>query len=467
MRITNIDKILIILLIILYLSGYLIGGWNIFLNLVYFSFALSLIKKSYDNKKINTLYLIFFIIFIVLNLLIKIGYFLNLFQNQLIKQKKFTKESVPTPTIYQCPVINKKTEEDIAEENAEKTLSSYNFQEKYPIEQNVTVKIIEKILLPCEKYDENYCLLKNGNQWKIKYPSKWKLYRIKKQIFNDRSSENNNGYYYDLKFEDGSSYFYLKESIILSEQPIVNTQNQWNYLKKYCPHMFYSISINDFEHYICYGNILNYSLNAKGCFNEKYFINSYYKSFIKVNPKTQKETLIYDLYIPSIKFEKIENNKNIKELRVYDFSSNFYSDDEKFINELVRIYLSLYLQNNKEYLYKDNFTKEFINNIKNKPKEWDDAIKISAEKIASDVVRLFIVNSPKFFEGKISEKPEGYFDYVEYWGKSKNDQWFFIERFSGSQEGPISCEYWEKLKIGKGMGCTRLNNQEKPNYVDF
>ncbi|GAB4219371.1 MAG: hypothetical protein Fur009_5240 [Candidatus Microgenomates bacterium] len=76
-----------------------------------------------------------------------------------------------------------------------------------------------------------------------------------------------------------------------------------------------------------------------GYFDKKYFINYYYKSFIKINSKIQPgETLIYDWYIPSINFDR---EKQIGGLRAYVFSDNFYSNDEKFISELKKIYLSL------------------------------------------------------------------------------------------------------------------------------
>lgn len=82
-------------------------------------------------------------------------------------------------------------------------------------------------------------------------------------------------------------------------------------------------------------------------------------------------------------------------LRIYTFSNNFYSNDENFINEAIKMYLSAYLSYNKDYLYQDGFTKQFINQIKNKPKEWNHVIKFSAKKITNDLIQLCVQNHPK------------------------------------------------------------------------
>lgn len=256
-EINKTDKILIVILILLYIFGYLIGSWNIFFNLFILFFILNTFKKSYDNKKFATKYLIFLIIFISLNILIKLGYIYNLVQNYLIRNR-YNKTTInknlqisPTPTIYQCPVINQKTQEDIDRENSEKNLSSYSYEENYPPYQKgekptkkiITVKYLEKIPLTCQYYDENYCQLKNGDKWTIKYPKSWQLYRIKKQIFDNYYNENDNESkpltFYDLKFEKDSSYFYLEEGITLGGQPIIIKNYEWNYLKKYCDFNFY------------------------------------------------------------------------------------------------------------------------------------------------------------------------------------------------------------------------------------
>jgi len=118
---TKLDKILIGISIFLYVFGYFIGGWSIIINLIFLFFIASLIKKSYDKGKLVTLYLIFFIVFIFLNILIKIGYFLNLFQNYSLKQTANKNKVIPTKAIsYLKPP---KTKDQIV-------WKTYNFTDK-------------------------------------------------------------------------------------------------------------------------------------------------------------------------------------------------------------------------------------------------------------------------------------------------------------------------------------------------
>jgi len=126
----KIDIILIIISFILYAIGYLIGGWSVIINLIFFLFIATLIKKSYSKGKLATLYLIFFIIFIVLNILIKIGYFLNLFQNYSLKQTVNKNKVIPTEaTSYSKPP---KTKDEIIWKTYNFTDSKISFSLKIP-----------------------------------------------------------------------------------------------------------------------------------------------------------------------------------------------------------------------------------------------------------------------------------------------------------------------------------------------
>ncbi len=252
----------------------------------------------------------------------------------------------PTQTVkktaFNCPILKNKTQQDIDYENAEKNLSSYSYKEylpninsnEKPLEKIITVNFLEKKLLPCKKYDENYCQISNKNLWVIKYPKEWQLFRIKKEI----NSNNYSLIFYDLKFEYKDSYFYLKEIGTLGGQPIIIKNNQWkDYLQNYCDKPFFTDK-NKTNYYICDGGVLD----CAAYINNNYDvgkIKKYLKSFVSENSSIQKEeTLIYDFYIPSINFER-EENPGIR--LAYVLSSDFYSNDENFISELTKIYSSL------------------------------------------------------------------------------------------------------------------------------
>lgn len=269
----------------------------------------------------------------------------NKLPNELNTKKtksKNTETLKSTQTIHQCKIINLKNQEDIDRERAEQNLSSYSYKvlydhnpnNKVPALKTITVKILEKKLLPCNRYNENYCQISNDTLWTIAYPVEWKLYRIKRRIEPDTYEIN----YYDLKFEHQSSYFYLKETITLGGSPLIIPYQAWLNLSKNCNDRFF-IDSNNEESYICYGNLINCAAKIEGDSVGSLNINTFYKSIISVNSSIQNnETLIYGWYIPSINFEK--ENKALGS-RVYSLSEDFYSNDEKFISELKKIYLQL------------------------------------------------------------------------------------------------------------------------------
>lgn len=49
-------------------------------------------------------------------------------------------------------------------------------------------------------------------------------------------------------------------------------------------------------------------------------------------------------------------------------------------------------------------------------------------------------------------------DYFEYWTNNRTNKWQLLGRYSAGQEGPSSCENWEKWKVAKGMECNRLKD---------
>jgi len=259
-----------------------------------------------------------------------------------------SQSSIPTP--YICPNVNEKTPTNLEEENAEKNLSSYSYIEKVDSvtpgqpkeDKKITVEILEKTLLSEESFNNKYNQIANPlekNGWLIKYPRQWKLYKIKRRV-----SENmDNGYssvkdYYDLKFEDRDSYFYLREFITLGGQPIILTDSQWLELNKNCGDAF--STENNYQFYLCSGGVIDCAGNMEGYEGIFYPINSYYKSLITINTISEKpDVLIYGKYIPSLDFDR---SKFIGGLRAYTLASNFYSNDSQFIFELQRIYTELF-----------------------------------------------------------------------------------------------------------------------------
>jgi hypothetical protein len=101
---TKSDKILIGITVLLYIVGFILGGWNIFINLIFLFFVVTLIKKGHNKGKLSTLHLIALMVFIGLNILIKIGFFLNSYQNYSLKKttennKVITKNSDTTNNV--------------------------------------------------------------------------------------------------------------------------------------------------------------------------------------------------------------------------------------------------------------------------------------------------------------------------------------------------------------------------------
>lgn len=127
------------------------------------------------------------------------------------------------------------------------------------------------------------------------------------------------------------------------------------------------------------------------------------------------------------------------------------------------MYLSAYLSYMKDYLYKDEFTKQFINRIENKPKEWNQAIKFSAKKIADDLIEICVQNPPKIIKNELIGSECEFF---EYWTNNRTGKWELIKRFFAEQQRPSTCEDWEQFKVAKGMKCLRLSTNQ-PDYVKY
>ncbi|MBI5123581.1 hypothetical protein HZA75_07015 [Candidatus Roizmanbacteria bacterium] len=118
MTLTKKDKILAGITILLYVLGLFIGGWGIFPNLLFLFFAYSVFRKSYDKGKFSTFHLIILMVIIALSLLIKIGLFLDYFQDYFIKksfEEKILKQEPKTefetnnstlPISYLVPELN-------------------------------------------------------------------------------------------------------------------------------------------------------------------------------------------------------------------------------------------------------------------------------------------------------------------------------------------------------------------------
>lgn len=115
---TKKDKILIGITALLYIIGASFGGWNIILNLAFLYFIFTIFRKSQKQGKLSTIHLIFLMIFIGIYLLVKIGLFLNYFQDYSIKknfEEKILKQEPKTefetnnstlPTSYLIPELN-------------------------------------------------------------------------------------------------------------------------------------------------------------------------------------------------------------------------------------------------------------------------------------------------------------------------------------------------------------------------
>jgi len=359
-ELTKKDKILIGITVFLYLIGLIFGGWNIPINLVFLAFALTVVRKSQTKRALSTFHLIILVVLVTASLLIKLGFFLQQYNDYKIKkeyEKKLVEEVpptpsapiVPTPTIYNCPTTTSKTQNDIGLEKAENELSTYSQVEviRDGWKEKTSITYLAKEFLPCESFDEKYCQITNKTNrepWIIKYPKEWKLYRIK----NRKVIERGEGASYskeqydlsDLKFEYRDSNYYLREGITLGGQPIMLSQFQWKNIQKNCEEPYYK-STDNYDYYICPGNTEACMGDTSSGFSYSKkinVINTAYKSFLMVNESADNDPLIYGGYIPSLNFER-EEFKGA--LRIYGMSDNFYSNDEQFISELKKIYMSL------------------------------------------------------------------------------------------------------------------------------
>jgi len=83
---TKKDKMLIGITIVLYVFGYFIGGWGLLPNLLFIFFVYSLFRKSHAKGQFSTFHLIILMVIIGFSLLIKIGFFLNDYQDYSIKK---------------------------------------------------------------------------------------------------------------------------------------------------------------------------------------------------------------------------------------------------------------------------------------------------------------------------------------------------------------------------------------------
>ncbi len=347
------NKILIGVALFTYLVAMFFGSLGIILHIVVIGGVIKILAKSKKNGELATFDLTALTVFLFLFILVRIGILWNGYNDYRLKneyEKKLAAEitpipsEYPTPTIYICPTKDKKTQTDLEVETAENNLSSYEIKEMVEssgqntngtVERTTIVDILEKKLLPAQAYDDSYSQISNQtgeNSWTIRYPKEWKLYRIKrKQTQKDFESQPLE--FYDLKFEHLTSYFYLREIVTMGGQPIALAENQWEQLKKSCS-VSYSNTSNGGKNYICSGNVIACAGNMEGDRRILYPINSYYKSLLFVNGSS-----IYDWYISSLLFDR--NLSGERALRVYTLSHNFYSNDEQFISELKKIYISL------------------------------------------------------------------------------------------------------------------------------
>lgn len=119
------------------------------------------------------------------------------------------------------------------------------------------------------------------------------------------------------------------------------SQTQWTNIQEHCEKSYY-VSIDNYNYYMCPGNTeacIGDTSSGLSSSNKVNTLNSVYKSFLLVNEGVSGEdVLVYGGYIPSLNFER-EEFKGA--LRIYRMSDNFYSNDEQFISELKKIYISL------------------------------------------------------------------------------------------------------------------------------
>lgn len=193
-ELTKLDKILITISIFLYVIGFFINGWGLLFNLILMFFILTLIKKSYDNSKLVTSYLIFLMIFIILNILIKIGFLLNLHQNYSLK-KDFVitnTQEITYPSNSNQPYSIMPTLTDIKDPNKDDIMAQYLTKEQ------ISTDLDKNLLLG------NYVSIPNTNL-QIKIP--------KTYVLQERNKESNNVVDHVL--------FYGKETKLSSTDPII------------------------------------------------------------------------------------------------------------------------------------------------------------------------------------------------------------------------------------------------------
>lgn len=106
---TKKDKVLIGITILLYVLGFFIGGWGLFPNLLFLFFVFSLWRKSHTKGQFSTFHLIILMVVIGLSILIKVGFFLDYFQNYSIK-KKFEEQIVKNDDISALPTTTQQLE---------------------------------------------------------------------------------------------------------------------------------------------------------------------------------------------------------------------------------------------------------------------------------------------------------------------------------------------------------------------
>lgn len=323
--------------------------------------VIKILAKSKKNGELAVIDLAVLTGFLFIFILVRFGILWNEYNDYKIKRendKKIVREItptysatiVPTPTIYNCPVTEKKEQSDSDREKAESNFSIYSQEETIygDTKMKTSITYIAKELLPCESFDEQYCQITNKTNrepWTIKYPKKWNLYRIKnKKIveYGEGESYSKEQHdFYDLKFKYKDSNYYLREGITLGGQPLMLSKTQWENIKEKCEKPYYK-STDNYNYYICPGNTEGCIGNTSSGLNNSnkiHVINTAYKSFLLVSAvNLGDDVTIYGGYIPSLNFER-EEFKGA--LRIYGMSDNFYSNDEEFISELKKIHISL------------------------------------------------------------------------------------------------------------------------------
>lgn len=82
-----------------------------------------------------------------------------------------------------------------------------------------------------------------------------------------------------------------------------------------------------------------------------------------------------------------------------------------------------------------------------KPQSWAGGT-ITTTQMASDLIQISISYPAKGPDEGVTE----------YYTNNKTGKWQLIGSYTNGQQGLYYCEDWEKLKVGKGMSCTRTSN---------